>query len=185
MSLALTSEECVELSLMLAAKLEQHIANLAPGVKTAGKAADAGNPLASKPALSPQPDEPCDACDSQRIELDWTDPVIMPCRVCRREAWVAKMAERAEAERCPDTLQNLPTIPAPPPEGCDPWDSRAEEQIEETIRLTSREMCDGESGRGSGCPSLKGDRGGYGEHDDTSDIEAHERTTTYPWGNNG
>lgn len=86
--------------------------------------------------------------------------------------------ERSAAPRASE----VGSWPPPPAAEADPWDLSQEEQVDGAIRLTSRELCDAEDGRGSGCPSSRRDRSSYDEHDDMSDIQPFERTTAYPWG---
>lgn len=64
----------------------------------------------------------------------------------------------------------------------DPFELASEELVDGAIRLTARELCDGESGRGSGSPSSRRDRASADEHDTLEDIQPFERTTSYPWG---
>jgi hypothetical protein len=151
----LTREECNELSDLLASKyLARH--NLGTEVPPSVGTADAGSPLPEKPALT----DDCDECGGNLVTLAYEDCVVRPCPICRPAEALAFAAGRPEADEARDT------IPAPPPE-VDPWDVPEEDQ-NRTADLRER--------------FYYGDRAAYDPHDDKSDIDAHDRLTSYPWG---
>ncbi len=107
----------------------------------------------------------CPNCEGllmqDRVILDRMAGVIRPCPACRPAEYAA-MVEK----------------PAP----VDPWDMSAEEQADGAIRLTARELVDGEGGSGYGVPSRFGrDRAGADDMDDRGDLQPFTPTTRFPW----
>lgn len=158
----------------IAARLNRHlygrakILNVGAGHRSPVLKVDAGSPRPTKPALSLEDGDDCPTCGGLLMEdrIVIEHGVVVPCAVCRPAdfaAFHARAAEREEAE-------------------ADPWDLSQEEQTDGALRLTLREMVQGEGGAGAGAPSRWRDRGEYDARDDKSDLEAHERTTSYPWG---
>lgn len=94
-----------------------------------------------------------------RVSLNWEDCIVRPCPHCRADEALAFAASRAEADEAVHD-----TIPCPPP---DPWDLASEELVM-TADLRDRQYL--------------GDRAEHDPLDDRSDIEAHDRFTSYPWG---
>ncbi len=140
------------------ARLERHLFGRA-------KILTSGAPTLGTPDPSSFDDE-CPNCEGllmqDRVILDRMAGVIRPCPACRPAEYAA-MIEK----------------PAP----VDPWDMSDEEQADQTIRLTARELVDGEGGSGYGVPSRFGrDRAGTDDMDDRGDLQPFTPTTRYPWG---
>lgn len=156
---AMTMEDCVELSKLLAAKLERSIAeraryirqNSGTGNQAAGAMQDGSSPAPAN--LPPTGPDHCPGCgaaefgpESDRVVIDWSSGagVVEPCSVCRPVEHASFKKHQAEV---------------------DPWDL-ASEELNLTCPLP-RET-----------PAYYGrSREDYDEHDDKADILPHERTT--------
>ena len=106
----------------------------------------------------------CDTCGglelADRIDIDWNEGRVMPCRVCRRAEWVAMQARLAAEEACPPTLRTGERFADGRP---DSWDLASEELFTECA--LPRET-----------PDYRRDRAEWDARDDKSDMLPWSRT---------
>lgn len=181
---SLTVDECYDFSNLLEAKYIARADELTPvmvdatGVILAARLNRFLYEQRNRPDENETLRDACVLCEGMlledRVTVDKRNHVVVPCWVCRPRAFTAYHARIARHEEsqepAPATLRTGEV-----PDGIerrDPWDL-ASEELNETVALP-REV-----------PAYWGrSRDDADLNDDKSDIDSHDRLTSYPWGRN-